>query len=61
MKKDEPKEPTAIRGHFSLTLHPLENASAIANCLENQFTPYKRLKKTMNGGWRLEFKLCSKL
>jgi hypothetical protein len=38
MKRDEAKKPTAIHGPFGLTFHPLEKASAIADCLENQFT-----------------------
>jgi hypothetical protein len=38
MKRDGPKEPTAIRGPFGLTFHPLEKANAIGDCLENQFT-----------------------
>jgi hypothetical protein len=39
MKRDGPKAPTAIRGSFGPTFHPLGKANAIANCLENQFTP----------------------
>jgi hypothetical protein len=38
MKRDGAKEPTAIRGPFGLTFHPLEKANAVADCLENQFT-----------------------
>jgi hypothetical protein len=38
MKRDG-KEPTAIHGPFGLTFHPLDRANAIADCLENQFTP----------------------
>jgi hypothetical protein len=40
MKRDGAKEPTAIHGPFGLTFHPLEKANAIADCLENQFTPH---------------------
>jgi hypothetical protein len=40
MKRDGPKAPTAIRGPFGLTFHPLEKANAIADCLENQFTSH---------------------
>jgi hypothetical protein len=40
MKRDWAKEPTAIHGPFGLTFHPLEEANAIADCLENQFTPH---------------------
>jgi hypothetical protein len=39
MKRDGPKAPTAIHGLLGLKYHPLEKASAIADCLENQFTP----------------------
>jgi hypothetical protein len=38
MKRDGAKKPIAIHGPFSLTFHPLEKASAFADCLENQFT-----------------------
>jgi hypothetical protein len=39
MKRDGPKAPTAIHGLLGLKYHPLEKANAIADCLENQFTP----------------------
>jgi hypothetical protein len=39
MKRDGPKAPTAIHGLLGLKYHPLQKASAIADCLENQFTP----------------------
>jgi hypothetical protein len=32
--------PTAIHGLLGLKHHPLDKANAIANCLENQFTPH---------------------
>jgi hypothetical protein len=35
MKRDGPKKPTAIHGPFGLTFHPLEEANATADCLEN--------------------------
>jgi hypothetical protein len=40
-KRDGPKAPTAIRGPFGLTFHPFEEANAIADCLENQFTSHE--------------------
>jgi hypothetical protein len=40
MKRAGAKEPTAIHGPFGLTFYPLEKAKAIADCLENQFTPH---------------------
>jgi hypothetical protein len=58
MKRDRPKAPTAIHGPFYPTFHLLEKANAIADCLENQFTC---VTKTISDGWRLEFKLYSKL
>jgi hypothetical protein len=39
MKRDGPKATTAIHGLLGLKYHPLEKAKAIADCLENQFTP----------------------
>jgi hypothetical protein len=39
MKKDGPNAPTAIHGLLGLKYHPLEKAIAIADCLENLFTP----------------------
>jgi hypothetical protein len=39
MKKDGPKAPTTIHGLLGLKYNPLEKANAIADCLENQFTP----------------------
>jgi hypothetical protein len=33
-KRDGPKVPTAIHGPFGLTFRPLENAKAIAGCLD---------------------------
>jgi hypothetical protein len=41
MKRDGPKAPTAIRGPYGLTFHPLEKANAIADCLGNQFTSHE--------------------
>jgi hypothetical protein len=40
MKSDSPKAPTIIYGPSGLKFRPLEKANAIANCLENQFTPH---------------------
>jgi hypothetical protein len=59
MERDGPRAPTAIHGLSGLKYHPLEKANAVADCLENQFTPLTCVTKSMNGGWRLEFKLCS--
>jgi hypothetical protein len=40
MKRDGPKEPTAIHGPFGITFHPLQKPNTTADCLENQFTPH---------------------
>jgi hypothetical protein len=41
MKRDGPKAPTAIRWPLGFTFHPLEKATAIADCLEKQFTSHE--------------------
>jgi hypothetical protein len=38
--KDRPKTPTAINGRLCLKFYPSGKAKAIADCLENQFTPH---------------------
>jgi len=40
MKRDGPKAPTAIHGISGLIFLPTEKANAIADCLENRFTPH---------------------
>jgi hypothetical protein len=40
MKMDGPKAPTAIRCTLGVKFHSLDKANAIADCLENQFTPH---------------------
>jgi hypothetical protein len=40
LKRDGPKVPTAISGSSGLKFHPLEKANAIADYLENLFTPH---------------------
>jgi hypothetical protein len=37
--RDGPRAPTAIHGLLGLQYHPLDKATVIADCLENQFTP----------------------
>jgi hypothetical protein len=61
IKMDGAKKPTAIHGPFSLTFHPLEKAKAIATAWKISSHRMTCVTKTMNGGWRLEFKLYSKL
>jgi hypothetical protein len=38
--RDGPRAPTAILGLLGLKYHPEDKANAIADCLENQFTPH---------------------
>jgi hypothetical protein len=40
LKRDGPRAPTAIHSHLGLKFLLLEKANAIADCLENQFTPH---------------------
>jgi hypothetical protein len=40
LKRDGPQAPTAIHGSSGLKSHPLEKANAIADYLENLFTPH---------------------
>jgi hypothetical protein len=40
LKKDGLRAPTAIHGPLGLKFLPLEKANAIADCLENPFTPH---------------------
>jgi hypothetical protein len=47
-------------GPSGLIYHISEKANAIAACLENYFHTMTYVMKTMNGGWRPEFKICSK-
>jgi hypothetical protein len=37
---DGPRAPTAIHGALGLKYHPVDKAKAIADCLENLFTPH---------------------
>jgi hypothetical protein len=59
--RDGPRAPTTIHGPLGLKFHPQDKANVIADCLENQPHPMTCVTKTMNGGWKLESKLCSKL
>jgi hypothetical protein len=38
--RDEPRAPTPIHGLLGLKYYPVDKANAIADCLENQFTPH---------------------
>jgi hypothetical protein len=52
LKRDGPRAPTAIHGPLGLKFLPLEEANAIANCLENQFTPHDLCDE--NHEWQVE-------
>jgi hypothetical protein len=39
--RDGPRAPTVIHGLLGLKYHPEDKANAIADCLENQFTPHE--------------------
>jgi hypothetical protein len=39
--RDGSRAATAIHGLLGLNYHPVDKANAIADCLENQFTPHK--------------------
>jgi hypothetical protein len=59
--RDGPRAPTAIHGPLGLKYYPVDKANAIADCLENSSHRMTCVTKTMNGGRRLESKLCPKL
>jgi hypothetical protein len=40
INRDGPRAPTAIHGNLGLKFHPMDRSNAIANCLENLFTPH---------------------
>jgi hypothetical protein len=46
------RAPTAIHGLLGLKYHPVDKANAIADCLENQFTPHELCEETHE--WQVE-------
>jgi hypothetical protein len=59
LKRDGPRAPTAIHGASGLKFHPSDKANAVAVWkFSSRHTICVTI--TMNGGWRLEFKLYSK-
>jgi hypothetical protein len=60
MNRDGPRAPTVINGPSGLKCHPLEKANVIAVSKISSH-PIICATTTMNGGWRLQFKLYSKL
>jgi hypothetical protein len=59
LKRDGPRASTAILGPSGLKFHPSEKANAIADAWKISSHTMTCVKKTTNGGLRLEFKLCS--
>jgi hypothetical protein len=57
-KRGGPKAPTAIHGLLGPAFYPSEKANVIANCLETSLRSTNCVTLTMNGGWRLESRLC---
>jgi hypothetical protein len=60
MKMEGPKAPNAIHGPSDLKHHPLEKPNSIAVWKVSSH-PMTCAVTTMNGGWRLQFKLYLKL
>jgi hypothetical protein len=62
IKRGEPRAPTASHDPLGLQFLPLEKANAIADCLENQFTPHDLCDEN-HERWvkAIESKLCWKL
>jgi hypothetical protein len=56
-----PRASTSLNGPLGFKYNPIEKANAIANCLEISSQPVTCVTTTMNGGWRLEYNLCSNL
>jgi hypothetical protein len=44
--RDGPRAPTAIHGLLGLKYHAVDKGNAIADCLENQFTPHDLCEET---------------
>jgi hypothetical protein len=52
INRDGPRAPTAIHGALGLKFHPMDKANAIADWLENLFTPHDLCDE--NHEWRVE-------
>jgi hypothetical protein len=50
--RDRPRAPTAIQGPLGLKYNFVDKANAIADCLENEFTPHDLCEE--NHEWRVE-------
>jgi hypothetical protein len=60
INRDWPRAPTAIHGTLGLKFHPIDKAKAIADCLENLFTPHDLCDENHERWVGLEYKLCLK-
>jgi hypothetical protein len=59
--RDGPRAPTVIHDLLGLKYHPVDKANAIADCLENQFTPHDLCDENHERRVEAESQLCSKL
>jgi hypothetical protein len=59
LKTDGPTAPTAIHGPSGLKFHQSEKANALLIVGKSNSHQMFCVTKIMNGGWRLEFMLCS--
>jgi hypothetical protein len=60
LKRDGPRVRTAIHGALGLKFHPYEKATQLMAVWKFSWHYMIYVTETMNGGWRLEFKLYSK-
>jgi hypothetical protein len=60
LKRDGGRAPTAIHGSSGLKFHSSEKVNSIADSLEISSHTMICVMKTINGGWTLVLKLCSK-
>jgi hypothetical protein len=59
--RDGPRAPTVIQGLLGLKYHLEDKANAIADCLENQFTPRDLCDENHERRVEAKSKLCSRL
>jgi hypothetical protein len=60
LKRDGTRAPIAIHGSSGLKFHPSEKAKQLLTVWKLSSRHMMCVTITMNGGWRLEFKLYSK-
>jgi hypothetical protein len=59
--RDGPRAPTTVHGLLGLKYHPVDKVNAIADCLENQFTPHDLCQENHEQWVKARVQLCSKL